>query len=82
MISKARYCSRQIVLGGDRCICRQCPIFVSVFAAAGHFNYLRSAYYYLQQMSSIEETPQDVYRKFIDRVHVVCRSNQCCAGLQ
>ena len=29
---------------------------LSVFAAAGHFNYLRSAHYYLQQMSDLEET--------------------------
>ncbi|KAH3854384.1 hypothetical protein DPMN_096925 [Dreissena polymorpha] len=32
---------------------------LSVFAAAGYFNYLRSAYYYLQPMSSLYETHPD-----------------------
>ena len=51
-----------------------------VFAAAGHFNYLRSAHYYLQQMSDLETHP-DVHQKFLDGFHVVHRSNQCWAGL-
>ena len=55
-----------------------CP---TVFAAAGHFNYLPSAHYYLQQMSNLEEKHPDVYRKFLGGVHVVRRSNQCWAGL-
>ena len=29
---------------------------LTVFAAAGHFNYLQSAHYYLQQMSILEES--------------------------
>ena len=53
----------------------------TVFAAAGHFNYLPSAHYYLQQMSNLEEKHPDVYRKFLDGFHVVRRSNQCWAGL-
>ena len=52
-----------------------------VFAAAGHFSYLRSAHYYLQQMSDLEETHPDVHQKFLDGFHVVRRSNQCWAGL-
>ena len=54
---------------------------LTVFAAAGHFNYLRSAHYYLQQMSSLEEKHPDVYRKFCDGFHVVRRSNHSWAGL-
>ena len=54
---------------------------LTVFAAAGQFNYLRSAHYYLQQMNNLEEKHPDVYRKFLDGVHVVRRSNQCCARL-
>ena len=53
---------------------------LTVFAAAGHFNYLRSAHYYLKQMSNLEEKHPDVYRKFLDGFHVVRRSNQCWAG--
>ena len=52
-----------------------------VFAAAGHFNYLQSAHYYLQQMSDLEETHPDVHQKFLDGFHIVRRSNQCWAGL-
>ena len=54
---------------------------LTVFAAAGHFNYLRSAHYYLQKMSNLEEKHPDVYRTFLDGLHVVHRSNQCWAGL-
>ena len=54
---------------------------LTVFAAAGHFNYLRSAHYHLQQMSNLEEKHPDVYRKFLDGFHVVRRCNQCWAGL-
>ena len=34
---------------------------LTVFAAAGHLKYLRSAHYYLQQMSNLEEKHPDVY---------------------
>ena len=54
---------------------------LTVFAAAGHFNYLRSEHYYLKQMSNLEEKHPDVYRQFLDGFHVVRRSNQCWARL-
>ena len=60
------------------------PNCLTVFTAAGHFNYLRSAHYYLhylQQMSNREEKHLDVYRTFLDGFHVVRRRNQCWAGL-
>ncbi|KAH3818102.1 hypothetical protein DPMN_119698 [Dreissena polymorpha] len=47
---------------------------ISVFAAAVHFNYLRSSYNYLQQMSSLDKTHSDFYQTFVDDVHVVRRS--------
>ena len=52
-----------------------------VFAAAGYFNYLPSAHYYMKQMSNLEEKHPDVYRKFLDGFHVFRRSNQYWAGL-
>jgi len=55
---------------------------LTVFAAAGHFSYLRSAHFYLQQMINLEGKHPDVYRKFLDGFHVVRRSNQCWAGLR
>ena len=54
---------------------------LTVFAAAGHFNYLRSAHYYLKKMSNLEEKHPDVYRTFLGGFHVVRRSNLCWAGL-
>ena len=53
---------------------------LTVFAAAGHFSYLRSAHYYLQEVNNLEENHPDVYQKFLDGFHVVHRSNQCWAG--
>ena len=38
---------------------------LTVSAAAGHFNYMRSAHYYLQQMNNLEEKHPDVHRKFL-----------------
>lgn len=52
-----------------------------IFATAGHFNYLKSAYLYVQEMGQLHETNPDVYRKFENGLHVVRRSNQSWAGL-
>ncbi len=53
-----------------------------IFAAAGHYNYLRSAYYYyVQEMSGLEIKHPDVFRKFTNGFHVIRRSNQFWAGL-
>ena len=54
---------------------------LSIFAAAGHFNYLKSAYYYLQEMSELESRHPDVYMKFVNGRHVVRRTNKFWAGL-
>ena len=38
-------------------------------------------YYYLQEMSELENMHPDVYLKFVNGRHVVTRSNKFCAGL-
>ena len=47
-----------------------------IFAAAGHYNYLKSAYFYLQEMSQLETRHPDVHDKFSRGFHVIRRSNQ------
>ncbi|KAH3727048.1 hypothetical protein DPMN_052973 [Dreissena polymorpha] len=52
---------------------------LSVFAAAGHFSYLRFAYYYLQQMGNLEKSN----KMFIERSLMVFTLivGAICAGL-
>lgn len=52
-----------------------------IFAAAGHSNYLKSAYLYLQKMTELETESPLVYQKFEMGYHVIRRSNQFWAGL-
>lgn len=52
-----------------------------IFAAAGHYNYMKSAYLYVQEMSKLKATHPDVYRKFSRGFHVVRYSNHFWAGL-
>lgn len=52
-----------------------------IFAAAGHRNYLKSGYLYLQKMYSLETENHSVYQKFMNGFHVIRRSNQYWAGL-
>ena len=52
-----------------------------IFAAAGHYNYLKSAYHYIQEMSELEREHPCVYRKFLKGFHVIRRTNQFWAGL-
>ena len=52
-----------------------------IFAAAGHPNYLKSGYLYLQKMNSLETENPSVYQKFMNGFHVIRRSNQYWAGL-
>ena len=46
------------------------------FAAAGHFNYLKSAHFYLQEMSELETKHPDVFKKFNEGFHVIRRTNK------
>ena len=50
-------------------------------AAAGHNSYTKSAYLYLQKMTSLHETHPAVFDDFIAGHHVVRRSNRAWAGL-
>ena len=52
-----------------------------IFAAAGHYNYLKSAHFYVQEMAQLENTHPDVYHKFSNGLHVIRRSDRYWAGL-
>ena len=52
-----------------------------IFAAAGHYNYLKSTYFYVQEMSELETKHPDVFRKFINGFHVIRRINKFWATL-
>ena len=52
-----------------------------VFAAAGHYNYLKFAFYYVQEMCQLETRHPDVCVKFSRGFHVIRRSNDFWAGL-
>ena len=52
-----------------------------MFAATGHNNYLKSAYHYLQNMSRLHKTHPELHGKFIQRHHVLRRSDKLWAGI-
>ena len=52
-----------------------------IFAAAGHFNYLKSAQWYLQNMMNLEFHNKDVHEKFMNGYHVIRRSDKFWGGL-
>ena len=52
-----------------------------ICAAAGHFNYVKSAYLYLQNMKDLETRNPVVFKKFQDGFHVIRRTDQFWAGL-
>ena len=52
-----------------------------IFAAAGHYNYLKSAYFYVNEMCKLEERHPEVYTQFMKGFHVIRRSNKFWAGL-
>src|SRR6218665_3422664 len=54
---------------------------IPIFAAAGHYNYLKSAHFYVQQMGQLHINHPDVFRKFENGYHFIRRSNQFWAGL-
>ena len=51
------------------------------FAASGHNLYLKSVRLYLQKMSKLEVDHPDVYRHFVNGLHVIRRSDREWAGL-
>ena len=52
-----------------------------IFAATGHYNYLKSAHLYLQNMQNLETKDPAVFRKIQDGFHVIRRSDKFWAGL-
>ena len=52
-----------------------------IFTSAGHSNYLKSSYLYLQKMKSLEKQNPKVFHKFMNGFHVIRRTNQYWAGL-
>ena len=52
-----------------------------IFSAAGHSNYLMSAYLYLQTMQALETENPPVFQKFTNGFHVIRRTNQYWAGI-
>ena len=46
-----------------------------IFSAAGHPNYLKSAYLYLQKMVTLESDNPAVFQKFVNGFHVIRRSS-------
>ena len=52
-----------------------------IFAAAGQYNYLKSAYFYPQEMCQLETRHPDVHVKFFRGFYVIRHSNQYWAGL-
>src|SRR6218665_2848735 len=54
---------------------------IPIFDAAGHYNYLKSAHFYVQQMGQLHINHPDVFRKFENGCHVIRRSSQFWAGL-
>lgn len=54
---------------------------LSIFAAAGHPNYLKSAYLYLQKMMALEIENPEVFQKFMHGYHVIRRSEKFWTGL-
>ena len=52
-----------------------------IFAAAGHFNYTKSAYLYQQTMNTLERTQPEVFQFFKSGGFVVRRSERHWAGI-
>ena len=46
-----------------------------IFSAAGHPNYLKSAYLYLQKMVTLESDNPAVFHKFVNGFYVIRRSS-------
>ena len=52
-----------------------------IFAVAGHYKYLKSVHFYVQEMSQLHINHPAVFRKFKMGFHVIRRSSQSWAGL-
>ena len=52
-----------------------------IFAAAGHYNYLKSAQWYLQKMLKLESDNKTVFNMFSKGLHVIRKSHKFWGGL-
>lgn len=52
-----------------------------IFAASGHYHYLKSAHFYLQKMADLQRTNPTAYRLLKNGFHVIRRTNKYWAGL-
>ena len=68
-------------INADRTEERAVSDCLPIFTAAGHYNYLKSAYFYVQQMCELEIKQPDLFRQFIKGFHVIFRRNQFWAGV-
>ena len=55
--------------------------FLPIFAAAGHFYYLKSAYLYLQDITVLETTNPAAVSQFRNGLHVTRRTDKYWAAL-
>ena len=55
--------------------------YLPMFAATGHFNYMKSAYLYLQSIKEFETWNQAVFRNFQRGFHVIRRTEKFWVGL-
>ena len=51
------------------------------FAAAGHNLYTKTIYVYLQQMVTLQTDHPDIYSRFWNGLHIVCRTDRFWTGL-
>ena len=52
-----------------------------IFAAAGHYNYLKTAYLYIQSMCRLEGENPSILQQFMKGLRVIRRSDNYWAGL-
>lgn len=58
----------------------RCLQFLPIFAAAGHFNYFKSVYLHIQDMTDLDSKHPLVYAKLIQDYHAFIRANKSILG--
>ena len=54
---------------------------IPIFAAAGHYSYLKSTHFRVQEMGQLDIKHPDIFRKFEKGLHVIRRSSHSWTGL-
>jgi len=81
MMETARALKRADRTGSWRLHLSAVSDYIPVFAAAGHFNYVKSSYLYLQSMKELDQKHPDIVAKCENGLHVITRTDQFWAGL-